>query len=198
MIGAVFTAVVAVLVLTDHIAIWHIYVWAVIRGLVILFSRPAYKVILTGSVPANEVRSAVSINSMTETSAMVIVSGAGSVLLGVMGLALAFILNTVTYLIAAACFWTRHDFSRQSDSMLCFSGLDQRRSACSFCVFSCRFFLDGVAGGTWRGDIRSGRLEYQPYSRSGKTVISSATSSVHINGLHLGFHPGDVMGWYCH
>jgi len=113
-IGAVVTAIVAVLVLTGHVAIWHIYVWAVIRGLVILFSRPVYKVILTGSVPANEVRSAVSINSMTETTSMVIVSGVGSVLLGILGLALAFILNTITYLVAAACFWNLHDLSRQS------------------------------------------------------------------------------------
>jgi MFS family permease len=124
-IGAVVTAIVAVLVLTDHIAIWHIYVWAVIRGLVILFSRPAYKVILTGSVPANEVRSAVAINSMTETSAMVIVSGVGSVFLGILGLALAFILNTVTYLVAAACFWNLRDFSRQSTGQT--GSLDLRR-----------------------------------------------------------------------
>ncbi len=113
-IGAAVTAIVAVLVLTDHIAIWHIYIWAVIHGVVALLSRPAYKVVLTESVPSDEVRSAVAINSMTETTAMVIVNGAGSILLGVLGLALAFILNTATYLVAAACLWGLRGLSRQS------------------------------------------------------------------------------------
>ncbi len=30
---------------------WHIYAWAVISGLIALFSRPAYKVVLTEVVP---------------------------------------------------------------------------------------------------------------------------------------------------
>ncbi|MCP4401226.1 MAG: MFS transporter [bacterium] len=113
-IGAAVTALVAVLVLTDRIAIWHIYAWAVINGVVALLSRPAYKVVLTESVPSDEVRSAVAINSMTETTAMVIVNGAGSVLLGILGLALAFVLNTATYLVAAACLWGLRDLSQQS------------------------------------------------------------------------------------
>ena len=114
LVGAAVTALVAALVLTDRIAIWHIYVWAVINGVVALLSRPAYKVVLTESVPSDEVRSAVAINSMTETTAMVIVNGAGSILLGVLGLALAFVLNTATYLLAAACLWGLRDLSWQS------------------------------------------------------------------------------------
>jgi MFS family permease len=125
MVGAVATAIVAVLVLVDRIAIWHIYAWAVINGLIALFSRPAYKVVLTEVVPPDEVRPAVAINSMTETTAMVVVNAVGSVLLGLLGLTLAFILNTATYLIAAGSLWGLRDLSRQSGD--CPQALDVKR-----------------------------------------------------------------------
>jgi MFS family permease len=113
LIGAAVTAIVAVLVLSDRIAVWHIYVWAIINGLVALLSRPAYKVVLTEIVPPDEVRPAVAINSMTETTSMVVVNGIGSVLLEFLGLTLAFVLNTITYLIAAGSLWGLRDLSRQ-------------------------------------------------------------------------------------
>jgi predicted MFS family arabinose efflux permease len=114
MVGAAATAVVAVLVLADRIAVWHIYAWAVVNGLIALLSRPAYKVVLTEVVPPDEVRPAVAINSMTETTSMVVVNGVGSVLLEFLGLTLAFILNAITYLIAAGSLWGLRDLSRQS------------------------------------------------------------------------------------
>jgi predicted MFS family arabinose efflux permease len=52
---------------------------------------------------------------MTETTAMVVVNAVGSVILGLVGLTIAFILNTATYLIAAGCLWGLHDLSQQSD-----------------------------------------------------------------------------------
>jgi MFS family permease len=114
MVGAVATAVVAALVLTDHIAVWHIYGWAIINGLIALLSRPAYKVVLTEVVPHEEARQAVAINSMTETTSMVVVNGVGSVLLEFLGLTLAFILNAATYLVAAGSLWGLRDLSRRS------------------------------------------------------------------------------------
>jgi predicted MFS family arabinose efflux permease len=114
MVGAAATAGVAALVLTGRVAIWHIYAWAVVNGLIALLSRPAYKVALTEVVPPDEVRPAVAINSMTETTSMVVANGAGSVLLGFLGLPLAFVLNAVTYLVAAASLWGLRDLSRRS------------------------------------------------------------------------------------
>ena len=113
-VGAVATAAVAVLVLADRVAVWHIYVWAVVNGLIALLSRPAYKVVLTEVVPPDEVRPAVAINSMTETTSMVVVNGVGSLLLEFLGLTLAFVLNTATYLIAAGSLWGLRDLSRQA------------------------------------------------------------------------------------
>jgi MFS family permease len=114
MVGAIATAAVAILVLVGRIAVWHIYAWAVINGLIALLSRPAYKVVLTEVVPQEEVRPAVSINSMTETTSMVVVNGVGSVLLEFLGLTLAFVLNAATYLIAAGSLWGLRDLSQQS------------------------------------------------------------------------------------
>ena len=115
LVGAAATAAVAILVLIDRVAVWHIYAWAVLNGLIALLSRPAYKVVLTEVVPPDEVRPAVAINSMTETTSLVVVNGAGSVLLEFLGLTLAFILNTATYLIAAGSLWGLRDLGRHSD-----------------------------------------------------------------------------------
>jgi len=114
MVGAAATGVVVALVLTDRIAVWHIYVWAVINGLIALLSRPAYKVALTEIVPQDDVRPAVAINSMTETISIVVVNGLGSILLEFLGLTVAFILNAVTYLFAAGSLWGLRDLSQQS------------------------------------------------------------------------------------
>lgn len=104
-VGAVSTVIVAILVLFNQIAVWHIYIWSVINGLIALFSRPAYKVYLTEVVPPDEVRPAVSINSITETSAMILVNAVGSFLLDFLGLVLGFILNALTYFTAVGCLW---------------------------------------------------------------------------------------------
>jgi len=114
LVGAAATAAAAALILADRIAVWHIYAWAVVNGLIALLSRPAYKVALTEVVPPDEVRPAVAINSMTETTSMVVVNGVGSVLLELLGLTLAFILNTATYLVAAGSLWGLRDLSRSS------------------------------------------------------------------------------------
>lgn len=104
--GALSTAAVTALVLAGRIAIGHIYLWAFVNGLIVLVCRPSYKVAVTESVPVDEVRSAVAINSMGETLAMVAVNAGGSVVLGLLGLPVAFATNTATYLVAAASVWS--------------------------------------------------------------------------------------------
>jgi len=101
--GALLTGVMAVLAFTDRLAVWQIYVWALITGLVWMTVRPAYKVIITQAVPQEEVRPAVSLNSITETSAIVATNVGGSALLGWLGLPLAFMLNSFSYLTAVFC-----------------------------------------------------------------------------------------------
>jgi MFS family permease len=100
LVGAGAALIVGILVFTGRLALWHIYGWAFVAGLIWLVSRPAFKVMLTESVPRDEVPAATGLNSMTETSAMVAVNSLGSALLAVLGLPVAFLLNSVTYLLA--------------------------------------------------------------------------------------------------
>ena len=93
----------AFLAFTGQIAVWQIYVWAFISGMVWMVIRPAYKVIVTQVVPPEEVRPAVSLNSVTETSAMVLMNTGGSALIGWLGLPVAFLLNSASYLVAIFC-----------------------------------------------------------------------------------------------
>lgn len=103
--GAVGAGLVALLVATHRVAVWHIYAWVVFASLLRVVARPAYKVLLTEVVPAAEARSAMSLSSMTETGAMVLVTGLGALLLSAAGLTAAFVANALTYVIAAWALW---------------------------------------------------------------------------------------------
>ena len=100
LVGGGAALIVGILVLTGQVELWHIYAWAFLAGIIWLVSRPAFKVMLTESVPREEVPAATGLNSMTETSAMVVVNSLGSGLLATLGLPIAFLLNSVTYLLA--------------------------------------------------------------------------------------------------
>jgi predicted MFS family arabinose efflux permease len=112
--GAAAAVVVGALVLAHRIAPWHIYAWAFVSGMIWLAARPAYKVVLTEAVPSDEVRSAVALNSMTETTAMLVVSAGGSMLLALVGLPIAFLFNSASYLIAAASLWRLPGLNQRS------------------------------------------------------------------------------------
>jgi predicted MFS family arabinose efflux permease len=110
--GALVTAMLGLLVFSNWIAPWHIYVWALISGLVWMLIRPAYKVLLTEVVEPGQVRQAVGINSITETTAIVLISAGGSLLIGAVGLTVAFVFNSFSYLVAIACLWSLRTFGR--------------------------------------------------------------------------------------
>jgi predicted MFS family arabinose efflux permease len=139
--GACIAAMVGGLVMIGSILPWHIYAWAFVSGIIWLFSRPAYKVVLTEVVPKEEVRSAVALNSTTETTATTAVNLCGSVLLAWIGLPVAFVLNTVSYLIAAGSLWH-------------ISGMEQSRAA-----KGTRISIQGVSS-----DLKDGvsHLTHQP------------------------------------
>jgi MFS family permease len=105
LVGAMLTLFIGVLVYLEWISIWHVYVWAFVSGTIWLFSRPAYKVVLTQFVPTEEVRAAASINSISETSAQVVMGVGGSILLQVVGLPIAFVFNSLSYLAGAGSLW---------------------------------------------------------------------------------------------
>jgi len=115
--GALITGVMAVLAFSQRIAVWHIYLWAFISGVVWMVIRPAYKVIVTEAVPAEEVRPAVSLNSITETTALVAMNTGGSALIGWLGLPVAFLLNSASYLAAIFCLGRLRGLGRPVDKL---------------------------------------------------------------------------------
>ena len=112
--GALITGVMAVLAFTGQIAVWHIYLWAFISGLVWMVIRPAYKVVVTQAVPPEEIRPAVSLNSITETTALVAMNTGGSALIGWLGLPIAFLINSSSYLVAIFCLVRLHGLGQSS------------------------------------------------------------------------------------
>jgi MFS family permease len=110
--GVFITGGMAYLAFSQRISVWHIYAWAFISGMVWMVIRPAYKVIVTEAVPLEEVRPAVSLNSITETSALVITNAGGSALIGWLGLPVAFLLNSASYLAAIFCLGRLRGFGR--------------------------------------------------------------------------------------
>jgi len=115
--GALITGGMAFLAFSGRIAVWHIYLWALISGMVWMIIRPAYKVIVTQAVPPEEVRPAVSLNSVTETSALVLMNTGGSALIGWLGLPVAFLLNSGSYLAALFCLGRLRGLGRPADKM---------------------------------------------------------------------------------
>ena len=115
--GALITGIMATLAFSNRIAVWHIYLWALVSGVVWMVIRPAYKVIVTEAVPAEEVRPAVSLNSVTETGALVAMNTGGSALIGWLGLPVAFVLNSASYLVAIFCLGRLHGLGRPVDKM---------------------------------------------------------------------------------
>jgi MFS family permease len=112
LLGAACTAILALLVLTDLATVWHIYAWAFIHGVIWLLARPTYKVMLTESVPPDEVRSATAMNSMTEAASNTVVNAVGGLLLALVGLPLAFILNAGSYLVCVGSIWGLRDLGQ--------------------------------------------------------------------------------------
>jgi MFS family permease len=115
--GALITGVMAVLAFSNRIAVWHIYLWAFISGVVWMVIRPAYKVIVTQAVPAEELRPAVALNSVTETSALVVMNTGGSALIVWLGLPVAFLLNSASYLVALFCLGRLRGLGRRVDKI---------------------------------------------------------------------------------
>jgi MFS family permease len=113
-VGAVVAGGVAVLVATDRLALWHVYAWALVSGLIWMVIRPAYKVILTQAVAGHQVRAAVGLNSITEIAAVALVSAGGGLLIRQEGLTIAFVLNALTYAVAALCVMSLRGLDSQS------------------------------------------------------------------------------------
>jgi MFS family permease len=95
-------AVLAVLTLTGHVQVWHIYLIAFALGLATVVDNPSRQTFVNEMVPPELVRNAVSLNSGNFQLARMLGPAVAGVVISLVGSGWAFGLNAATYLAVIA------------------------------------------------------------------------------------------------
>jgi MFS family permease len=99
---AVLAAILAVLTLTGHVQVWHVYVVAFALGLVSVVDTPTRQTFVNEMVPPRLVRNAVSLNSGNFQLARMVGPAVAGVLISAVGSGWAFAFNAISYLAVIA------------------------------------------------------------------------------------------------
>ncbi len=100
---AVLTLAVPALLLTGHLQFWHICVAAVVLSSISAFFNPAMMAALPNLVPSEQLLAANSLNSLTMQTTMVAGPALGGMIVGLAGTAPALFLDSISFVISAAC-----------------------------------------------------------------------------------------------
>jgi predicted MFS family arabinose efflux permease len=100
------------LALADRLALWHVYAASLLFGLVDAFFQPAVTAYVPEVVPPDDLPSANSLSSLSLQLGRVIGPGLGGAIIGLVGVAGAFMLNGASFFVSAAflaplLFWSR-------------------------------------------------------------------------------------------
>jgi MFS family permease len=95
-------AVLAVLTLTGHVQVWHVYLIAFGLGLATVIDNPSRQTFVNEMVPHHLVRNAVSLNSGNFQLARMLGPAVAGVVISLVGSGWAFAINAVTYLAVIA------------------------------------------------------------------------------------------------
>ncbi|HLY65909.1 MAG TPA: MFS transporter [Chloroflexota bacterium] len=90
--------VLAVLTATGHIALWHIYLLAVVLGLINAFDNPARQSLVTELVGRDNLVNALGLSSAQFSSARLVGPALGGLVIGSWGIAVCFYLNALSFL----------------------------------------------------------------------------------------------------
>ncbi|WP_062383084.1 MFS transporter [Demequina iriomotensis] len=101
--------------LLGHVELWHVYVFALLLGIVSAFDGPARQTFVSDLVPAASLPNAVGLNSASFNAARLIGPGLAGVLIAVIGSGWVFVLNAVSYAatIIALMLMRRSELQRQ-------------------------------------------------------------------------------------
>ncbi|MDG4860096.1 MFS transporter [Streptomyces sp. T-3] len=88
----------AVLTLTGHVQVWHVYATAFILGLVTVVDNPARQAFVSEMVGPDQLANAVSLNSANFQSARLVGPAVAGVLITAVGSGYAFLLNGLSFL----------------------------------------------------------------------------------------------------
>ncbi len=93
----------AVLSVLDRIALWHLYIYALLFGTIYAFSLPAANSILPTLVAKDQLRSATALSQVTGTLARFLVPPFAGLLIAAAGRSLGFAINAFSFLVVAFC-----------------------------------------------------------------------------------------------
>lgn len=95
-------AVLGVLVLTDLVTVWSVYVLAAVLGTANTFDNPARRALVNDLVPPDALVNAVALNSTLVTSARIIGPGIAGLLIATVGIGWCFLLNAASFAVVLA------------------------------------------------------------------------------------------------
>ena len=90
-------AALAVLVLTDTVQLWHVYVLATLTGIVSAFDNPARQAFVSEMVPMRLLPNAVGLNSASFNSARLVGPGVAGLLIAAWGVGPAMVVNAISF-----------------------------------------------------------------------------------------------------
>jgi MFS family permease len=96
--GGLLALVLGILVVTDTVVLWQVYLLAGMLGLVNLFDNPARQTFMVEMVGRDDLPNAVSLNAALMNGARVIGPAIGGVIITVFGLGTCFFVNAASYL----------------------------------------------------------------------------------------------------
>lgn len=104
----------AVLTLTGHVEVWHVYLTAFVLGLVTVLDNPARQTFVSEMVGPEQLSNAVSLNSANFQSARLVGPAVAAVLITAIGTGYAFLLNGLSFLapIASLLLMRMHELHR--------------------------------------------------------------------------------------
>lgn len=111
-VAALQALLLAGLVLSNHVQLWHIYVLALVLGLVNAFDNPTRQAFVVEMVGKEQLQNAIALNSSLFNSARIIGPALGGVVITAVGIGQAFLWNGISFLpVIASLFLMRpHEF----------------------------------------------------------------------------------------
>jgi len=100
---AALVGLIALLVATDRLEIWHIYAVSLLFGFVDAFFQPAYSALVPEVTPVQYLASANALTSLSRTLSGIVGPAVGAALVKLGGTPTAFALNALSFVVAGAC-----------------------------------------------------------------------------------------------
>jgi MFS family permease len=96
--GGVLALVLGVLVVSDAVQLWQVYLLAALLGMVNVFDNPARQTFIMEMVGRDDLPNAVSLNTVVMNASRVVGPAIGGVIITVLGLGVCFFVNAASYI----------------------------------------------------------------------------------------------------